>query len=126
MTETGGHEVVPVESIQGLDFKRSGILTGPGLHLNQSAAQNLLGAIAFEAPNLLHGEPLALPTGELSIRYTNAEGELWERLFEVLADALLRDLSFPNTVYPMAEPLRAALIAPSTKVKSLEENSPHV
>lgn len=109
MTETGEHEVVPVERVQGLEFKRSRFLSSAELHLKKKAAQNLLGAAKFEGPKPLPGEPLAMPTGELSIRYTDAEGEQHERHFEVLSDRLMRDRAVPGVVYPIAEPLRAAL-----------------
>lgn len=109
MLETGEREVVPVERVQALDFKRSGFLTGPELHLDKQGAQNLLGTMKFEEPKPLRGEPLALPTGELSIHYTDADGEEHERRFELLADTLLRDLSVPDAVYPVDDAFRAAL-----------------
>lgn len=108
MTETGEHEIVPVERVQGLDFKRSAFLNASELHLKSKAAQNLLGAVKFEAPRPLHGEPLAMPTGELSIRYTDSNGEQHERHFEVLSDRLLRDHAVPGVVYEVTEPMRAA------------------
>lgn len=109
MMETGECQVVPVERVQALDFRRSGFLNAPELHLDDQDAQKLLGTMKFEEPKLLQGEPLALPTGELSIRYTDSEGEEHERRFELLAEHLLRDLSVPGVVYPVDNALRAAL-----------------
>jgi hypothetical protein len=108
VSPTGERVLVPLAQVSRVEFVREEFFGEGSLSLEGKQAQELVLKARLHEPQVTEWRPLALPTGELTVFYT-LDGEEHQRVFVVLADALLEDRDSPGVFYEVTREFEEAL-----------------